>query len=122
MITSVHRFHGYNSLRYAYQNGKTFRGPFGTIKVAQNKRNEMYRVAVVVSKKVSKSSVVRNRIRRRLYELVRTNLAEDQAVDIIFSVFTDRAAVVPLQELREATLAQFQAANLHFRASADEKS
>ncbi len=34
----------------------------------------MHRVAIVVSKKVLKSAVGRNRIRRRLYEIVRQEL------------------------------------------------
>jgi ribonuclease P protein component len=36
-----------------------------------NTRRDQYRLAVVVSRKISKSAVVRNRIRRRIYENVR---------------------------------------------------
>ena len=35
-------------------------------------RGDGYRLAVVVSRKVSKSAVVRNRIRRRVFEIIRT--------------------------------------------------
>jgi len=34
-------------------------------------RRQTYRIAIVVSKSISKSAVVRNRIRRRLYEIIR---------------------------------------------------
>lgn len=42
-------------------------------------------MAVVVSKKISKSAVVRNRIRRRFYEAVRTNrILDSSKLDIVF--------------------------------------
>lgn len=51
-------------------------------------------MAVVVSRKVHKSAVVRNRIRRRVYEIVRRAdehlLAEK---DLIFTVFSEQIAV-----------------------------
>ena len=46
-----------------------------------------YRAAVVVSKKVHKSAVVRNRIRRRLYEITRNALkGHEKAPDLIYIV------------------------------------
>ena len=64
------------------------RGPFFLLKFAANPRRSTYRVAVVVSRKVSKSAVVRNRIRRRLYAAVRI-LQDDigRPHDIVLSVF-----------------------------------
>ena len=41
------------------------------LRFAPNFKRSSYRLAIVVSRKVSKSAVVRNRIRRRLYERVR---------------------------------------------------
>ena len=45
-------------------------------------------MAVVVSKKIDKSAVVRNRIRRRLYEAVRkqVDLLQGKSVDMVFVV------------------------------------
>jgi ribonuclease P protein component len=44
-------------------------------------------MAVVVSKKISKSAVVRNRIRRRIYETVRTQaILTGQPIDAVFVV------------------------------------
>ena len=59
----------------------------------------------MVSKKVSKSAVVRNRIRRRIYEIVRLSKKESGQkwpVDIVVSVFDDRPAKMPHDELRAA--------------------
>ncbi|HVX58786.1 MAG TPA: ribonuclease P protein component [Candidatus Saccharimonadales bacterium] len=71
MISARHRFHGYGSLRRVYREGRVARGQFFAIKTLDNPRRKSYRLAVVVSRKVSKSAVARNRIRRRLYEVVR---------------------------------------------------
>ncbi len=46
------------------------------------------RVAVVVSKKIDKRAVVRNRIRRRVYEIVRKQWNEiEQDYDLVITVF-----------------------------------
>jgi len=57
-------------------------------------------VAVVVSRKVSKSAVVRNRIRRRIYAIVR-QVGGDIApgTDLIFTVFHEQVATIPNPEL-----------------------
>jgi ribonuclease P protein component len=90
MIPRRHRFHGYNSLNFVYKNGQTVRGPFFAIKYARNSKRHDYRAAVVVSRKVNKSAVIRNRIRRRLYAVLREY--EEQIknpYDIVISVFHD---------------------------------
>lgn len=90
MISRKHRFHGYGSLRNVYQKGTTIRGPLFALKVLLNPKRDQYRVAVVVSKKVNKSAVARNRIRRRLYELVRENESDIlKPYDIVITVFHD---------------------------------
>lgn len=88
MISRRHRFHGYNSLRYVYRNGKVARSSTFAVKAALNEKRRGYRVAVIVSRKVNKSAVARNRMRRRLYEIVRE--FEDrinQPFDIAITVF-----------------------------------
>lgn len=101
MIIALHRFHGHNSLRFVYANSKTFRSSLFAIKVADNPRRKSYRCAVVVSKKVSKSAVVRNRIRRRLYEQVRTHNITGP-VDMVVTVFNADVATMPAPELQTA--------------------
>lgn len=113
MISRAHRFHGYNSLRFVYQHGKTVRGPLTATKHASNDRRKSYRLAVVVSKKISKSAVVRNRIRRRLYETVR--LLEDRITkpeDIVITVFHEQIAELPAKELEILVYSQFKQAGI----------
>lgn len=100
MLSRIWRFHGHNSLNYAYQNGTTVRSDLFSVRIADNKRRKNYRCAVVVSKKVSKSAVVRNRIRRRLYEAVRVLVDEaTPALDIIITVFKPEVATVSSDKL-----------------------
>lgn len=124
MISRAHRFHGHNSLRYVYQHGKTVRGPLTATKYVANSRRDTYRAAVVVSKKVSKSAVKRNRIRRRLYEAAR--LLEDkitQPYDIVITVFHEQLAEMPAPEITRLLRAQFrQAGILESSKSKDQKS
>ena len=66
MLNRRYRFHSRGGVRYVYQKGKTIRKPKASLVFAENSRG-FTRVAVVVSKKVMKSAVGRNRIRRRIY-------------------------------------------------------
>lgn len=100
MIDKSHRFQGRGSLRFVYQKGETTRGPLGALKYVVNKRRTTFRAAVVVSRKVNKSAVVRNRIRRRIYEVVR-QLAPRirEPYDLVFIVYSDQVAALPAEEL-----------------------
>lgn len=90
MINSEHRFHGHKSLSYVYHNGRVVRGPLTALKYVPNDRRPTYRLAVVVSKKVNKRAVVRNRIRRRLYESFRQYEPQvQQPHDIVITVFSE---------------------------------
>ncbi len=103
MVSSLHRFAGTNSLNYVYREGKTLRTKFFSVKFAPNSHRSTYRVAVVVSKKISKSAPVRNRIRRRLYELIRVEIADKLTnIDVVISVFDAEVAEMPAAELKNA--------------------
>lgn len=87
MISGSYRFHGHNSLRYVYKNGEAVRSRILTIKYIRNTRRQKSRFAVVVSKKVHKAAVGRNRIRRRIYELIRHEIDHiPQAYDVVVIV------------------------------------
>ncbi|MDB5175764.1 MAG: putative Ribonuclease [Candidatus Saccharibacteria bacterium] len=100
MLRRLYRFHGYGSLNKVYRSGATLRGGSLSLKYGGRKPGTGYRVAVVVSKKVHKSAVVRNRIRRRIFEAIR-HYAQDQtlASDLVFTVFDDRVAAMPSDQL-----------------------
>ena len=113
MISKKHRFHGYGSLRYTYSHGSNVRGPLCAIKYTINNKRKTYRLAVVVSKKVNKSAVVRNRIRRRIYEALR--LVEDQITepyDMVITVFHERIAEIEHEELKRLVRAQLKQASI----------
>jgi ribonuclease P protein component len=113
MISRRNRFHGYGSLKYAYQNGRTFRGPLFAAKIAPNPKRSEYRVAVVVSRKVNKSAVARNRIRRRLYAKVRElDVRIKQPADIVLTVYNDDVLKEPSDNLTKQLTKQFQQAGL----------
>jgi ribonuclease P protein component len=99
MILRQHRFHGYNSLRFVYAKGATQRSSLLAVRTVINTRRDSYRCAVVVSKKVSKSAVVRNRIRRRLYEQIRV-AGIVQPADIVVTVYSEMVATMPAEQLK----------------------
>ncbi len=74
MLTQANRFHGHGSLRFLYKNGTAVRSSLITIKYIDNPRRKQGRFTVVISKKVIKSAVRRNRVRRRIYEIIRLEL------------------------------------------------
>ncbi len=86
MIHRQYRFHGYNALRFVYKQGKTARTARCLLRYAPNPRRSRCRVAVVVAKKVHKSAVVRNRIRRRIYAAVQGSAATLASYDLVFTV------------------------------------
>jgi ribonuclease P protein component len=111
MITRAHRFHGYGSHRYIYRHGKTVRGPLCSLKYIINKRRKTFRISVVVNKKVNRSAVQRNRIRRRLYEIVRTTSPLiSEPYDLVITVFSDQINELSADELNRLVKTQlFQA-------------
>ncbi|MGH7156591.1 MAG: ribonuclease P protein component [Candidatus Saccharimonadales bacterium] len=109
MISRAHRFHGFNSLRNVYRQGAMARGPLFAVKAIADPRRKSYRLAVVVSRKVSKSAVVRNRMRRRLYALVGEQQSQiTQPFDIVITVFHDSLATTPAAELKDQLKKQFK--------------
>lgn len=102
MLARSHRFHGYNALNFAHKQGQVVRGPAISLKYVINNRRSTYRVAVVVSKKVSKSAVTRNRIRRRVYEAVRTQAAAiHKPYDLVFMVYGEQVATMDAGQLQK---------------------
>lgn len=102
MISRPHRFHGRGSLKPVYQRGQTVRSNWLALRYLKNERRRDYRVAVIVSRKVSKSAVVRNRIRRRIYEIIRLTEPQFKGVyDLIVTVHNELPAKVVASELEK---------------------
>ncbi len=102
MLNKKYRFHSRGGVRYVYQKGKTIRKPKMSLVFVDNNRG-FTRVAVVVSKKVEKTAVGRNRIRRRVYEVIRNNFdLVPKKRDYVFVIFSKDALVMPNSELEKA--------------------
>lgn len=99
MLAARNRFHGHGSLRYVYKNGQAIRSRLITLKFSKNPRRKYSRIAVVVSKKVAKSAVRRNRIRRRVYEVIRQQTKFPDRHDLVFLVFSSEVIDLPSPEL-----------------------
>ena len=104
MLAATYRFHGRRSLGFLFRQGRSVRRKSVSLKYTINLRRQGFRCAVVVGKKVSKISPVRNRIRRRIYEVVRLH-AQDvpSGADMAFFVYDASVADMPAAEL-EATI------------------
>lgn len=101
MIVRTHRFRGRTSVLRALKRGRVIRGHYFSVKYSPVLPGKPWRVAIVVSRKVHKSAVVRNRIRRRLYEQLRLR-SDLLQHDLIIIVHSDRTASIPTAELIES--------------------
>lgn len=114
MLQQQHRFHGHGSLRYVYRHGQATRSRLMTIKSLAHPYRQQSRFAVVVSKKVMKGAVRRNRIRRRLYEVVRHELPALKAGhDVVLIVFVGEVLQLPHDELRRVVIGMLSQAALY---------
>lgn len=116
MLAFNYRFHGHGSLRYVYKNGKAWRSRLITVKTVRNKRRKLPRFAVVISKKVHKSAVGRNRARRRIYEIVRHELPNiAQVCDVAIIVSSAEVISLEHKELNDLVKQLFKQAGLYER-------
>ena len=85
MINRKNRFHGHNSVSRV--RGPAVHSDILSFRFAKNPKRSDFRLAVVVSKKVAPTAVQRNRIRRRLYEIVRKSARfQNTPIDLIIYV------------------------------------
>ena len=88
-------------MRWVYKHGKTVRNPAASLVFCENTRG-FTRISVVVSKKVNKTAVGRNRIRRRVYEVLRQNLdLIPKKHDYIFVIFSAKVLTMPIKDLEK---------------------
>lgn len=107
MLSIKNRFHGHGSVRKAYRLGKPIRGHLFGLHVNKNTKGKNTKVAVVVSKKIHKSAVKRNRIRRRVYEVVRHELPNiKKPTEIVITIYSLDIKDIPhadlVKNIREA--------------------
>ena len=114
MLSYKNRFHGHGSLRYVYKNGQAQRTHVVTMKYVANPHRRHSRIAVVISKKVIKGAVGRNRARRRVYEVVRAKLVDlKQPTDVALIIVSSEILTMPHEDLLQLIDQLFMAANLY---------
>ncbi len=114
MLSNRYRFHGHGSLRFVYSKGQVVRSKYFVLKYSSNPRRTAPRVAVVVSKKIMKPAVGRNRIRRRLYETIRHELPRlNEQTDIVFIVVSPEVMTASADEINRSVTSAFTQANLY---------
>ena len=100
MLQQRYRFHGYGGLRYLYRHASAERSRLLTVKYVANRRRRMPRIAVVVSKKVHKSAVGLNHIRRRVCEILRQHVQHFSGVyDVALIITSSEVLTTPHDEL-----------------------
>lgn len=114
MLAFKNRFHGHGSLRYVYTHGQTIRSHLMTLKYSVHPKRKTARIAIVISKKVIKSAVGRNRVRRRLYEIMRHELpAIEHNRDIVLLVFSAEVLSLPHEELVQTVKQLLESADIY---------
>ena len=72
---------------YVYKNGQVVRSHLIALRYVANSHRKEPRLAVVISKKTLKSAVKRNRVRRRVYEYMRSEIPHLNGVyDIVIII------------------------------------
>jgi len=103
MIPFKNRFHGHNSVSYVYKHGHIERSRFATLKTTKNPKRKESRLTVVISKKILKSAVKRNRVRRRVYEYLRTQIPNiTGAHDIVIIITSPEILISSHQEVTDS--------------------
>ena len=114
MLEQKYRFHGHGSLRFVYRQGDAIRSSLKTMKYTSNPRRKRSRFAVVISKKVIKSAVRRNRLRRRIYEIVRLEIPTlRESYDTVLMVFSGEVYNMNSEALTELVKQLFSQANMY---------
>ena len=99
MLAKLNRIHGRNVFKRILRSGKTVRSDQISLNYSPT-RGKNLKAAVVISRKVAKSAVKRNRIRRRIYEVVRKNyLPLDLKHNLIFMVYSEDINLLGHDEL-----------------------
>lgn len=112
MLSRTHRLNKKQDIETVFKRGKSiYAGSLG-LRLAPNRRS-ISRFTVIVSLKVSKKAVERNRLKRRLREIVRQEILPRAKDGIDGIVLTQKPLLsLTFAELRELTLALFKKARL----------
>ena len=84
MLPQINRIKKKKDFEAIFKNSKSFKNNLFVLKIKENNLG-LNRFGFVISSKVSKRAVIRNKIRRRLSEIVRANLEKiESGLDLVF--------------------------------------
>lgn len=86
MLKKDHRLSKASEVKLTFSKGRSFFSPYFTVKYLRKPQASLPRFTVIVSTKVSKKAVVRNRHKRIVREWLRQNLSKFQSGDYVVSV------------------------------------
>lgn len=113
MLHHTFRFHGHGSIRRLYQHGDVARQRSLTVRYRRNAERVHPRATVIVAKKVAKAAVKRNRIRRRIYEVLRRHWDElSGPYDFSLTVFDTSFLVMTADEVETSVVQLLREAGL----------
>ena len=114
MLAYKNRFHNRGRIKYVQSHGKNIGGQkLGLIVLETPHHKAQSRFAVIVSKKVLKSAVGRNRIRRRIYEAIRLQLPNLAIkADVLVRVYDKNLTNTPVVDLKRELIELLQRAGL----------
>lgn len=89
MLPKQYRLRQREDFAKIYAQGDRFRGSYLMIRVFKNQDNSSTKIGIVVSKKVSKLAVIRNRFKRQLRAIFRQLLSQlSNGLQIVVTVTT----------------------------------
>lgn len=101
MVSRKNRFNFRDKLPRQTFNSESFSARYG-------KNEQGLKIAVVVSKKIDKRAVVRNKLRRRILEIARKYLDLDTQISVVFYAKKQAMTADNLKQEVESSLAQIQ--------------
>ena len=114
MLKKQNRFHGRATIKKVMRSGGVTRNHLFSLKYGAAGHRNTPRVAVVVSKKIAKSAVIRNRIRRRLYEAIRLRLPQlSPQLELVVIVTSPGIHILSTKELDDAIDQALRSAGLN---------
>lgn len=120
MLTHKYRFHGHGSLRYLFHKGQTARTRNLMLRFTPNEQRTHSRVAVIVSKKIFKAAVKRNRARRRIFEIVRHDFESISGTyDFTITIFSPEVITLSHESLQREVQQLLKTAKLIKTATND---
>jgi ribonuclease P protein component len=114
MLAYKNRFHNRGRIKYVHAHGNNIGGQkIGLVVLETPHHKTDSRFAIIVSKKILKSAVGRNRIRRRLYEVIHLQLPQiTTKADVLVRVYSKDVIDTPHQELATEVAKLFKKAKL----------